>query len=821
MRIVPFCISAFATIALVLILNTSLSISGNKTPRFGYFLCPQDGFWQNAEPDNKNFSANLRFPDLEGNAEVYFDDRLVPHVFAEKERDAYFIQGYLHAKFRLWQMEFQTHAAAGRLSEIMGETSGTTNFVKIDKFFRRLGMVYGAEQSLQELENNPITKEETDSYTAGVNAYILALHPNQYPFEYKLLNYTPEPWSNLKTQLFLKYMSYDLAGGDWDFEMSNAKSIFTDAEIDQLYPTTQDSLDPIVPRRTEYVKPTVNVIKPSIADSIYFTATNKEDKRSFSMRPDKSNGSNNWAVSGSKTQSGAPILCNDPHLGLNLPSLWYEMQISTPTFNTYGVSFPGAPSIIIGFNDSIVWGVTNAGRDVKDYYEIQFRDSTMQEYMYDGVWTKATLRTEIIKVKDRPSITERIAITVFGPVMYDKQYPNKLNDGKYYALRWKAHDPSNELLTFNKLNHAHNYFDYIKSITTFQCPGQNFVFASRSGDIAIRQQGMFPAKWKRQGDFLMKGVDSTFNWQGYIPSKECPTMFNPERGFVSSANQLVADNNYPYYLGGEAEIYRGKIINRKLTTMSSITIDDMKKMQTDNTSIFAEMAYPVLLKYLDEKSLSADEMIYINKFKNWNFKFDVEEEGPAIFNSWWDSLEVTVYEDEFARTKLPLKWPDESTLLEGLLKDSSFQFVDDIRTSQKETVREVITTAFKKAYKDIRMADIKGTLAWGKNKDTGVRHLLRIPALSSLHLPIGGGENIINATKKDHGPSWRMIVQMSDTIKAFGVYPGGQSGNPGSKFYDNFINYWVAGTYYPLLFVKQSEVTASKQMKWKMTFSKD
>ncbi len=820
MRIVPFCICAFATISLVLILNTSLTVAGNKTPRFGYFLSPQDGFWQNAELDNKNFSANLHFPGLEGNAEVYFDDRLVPHVYAEKENDAYFIQGFLHAKFRLWQMEFQTHAAAGRLSEIMGETSGTTNFVKIDKFFRRLGMVYGAEKSLTELEENPITKQETDAYTAGVNAYISALRPSQYPLEYKLLNYKPELWSNLKTQLFLKYMSYDLAGSDWDFEMSNAKTIFTDAEIEKLYPSTQDSLDPIVPMGTEYVKPSVNVIKPSIADSIYFTSTNKPTKKAFSMRPDKSNGSNNWAVAGSKTQSGAPILCNDPHLGLNLPSLWYEMQISTPNFNTYGVSFPGAPSIIIGFNDSIAWGVTNAGRDVKDYYEIQFKDSTMQEYMFEGTWTKTTFRTEIIKVKDQPTITERIAITVFGPVMYDKEYPNKLNDGKYYALRWKAHDPSNELLTFNKLNHSQNYLDYIKSITTFQCPGQNFVFASRSGDIAIRQQGMFPTKWKRQGDFLMKGTDSTFLWQGYIPSKECPTMFNPERGFVSSANQLVADESYPYYLGGEAEIYRGKIINRKLTAMKGVTIDDMKKMQTDNYNIFAEMAYPVLLKYLDEKSLSADEMIYINKFKNWNFRYDIDEEGPAIFNCWWDSLEVGVYEDEFARTKLPMKWPDESTLLEGLLKDSSFQFIDDIRTSQKETVREVVTAAFKKAYKDIRMADIKGILAWGKYKDTGVRHLLKIPALSRLHLPIGGGENIINATKKDHGPSWRMIVQMSDTIKAFGVYPGGQSGNPGSKYYDNFINYWVAGTYYPLLFIKHAEASKQKEMKWKITFTK-
>lgn len=819
MRIVPFVVSAVITIAFVYALNTPLPVGETKTPRLGEFLSPQHGLWQNAEPANEDFSASLQFPNLAGKAEVYFDERLVPHIYAENENDAYFVQGYLHAKFRLWQMEFQTHAAAGRLSEIMGETSGGTNFLKIDRFFRRLGMVYGAERSLKQLEANPITKKATDAYTAGVNAYIASLKSNRIPLEYKLLNYEPEKWTNLKSVLLLKYMSYDLTGGDNDFEMTNAKNVFSSADIEKLYPITQDSLDPIIPAGTLFAPPGVVVNRPADADSVYFRSV---DSLSTTLipKPDPANGSNNWAVSGIKTKSGSPILCNDPHLGLNLPSLWYEMQISTPAFNAYGVSFPGSPSIVIGFNDSCAWGVTNAGRDIKDYYEIHFKDGTMQEYMFNRKWTKATFRNETIKVNGQPDVTESIAMTVFGPVMFDQNYPNPLKDGKYYSLRWKAHDESNELLTFLKLNRAKNYVDYIKAITTFQTPGQNFVFASKSGDIAIRQQGQFPAKWRRQGDFLMPGTDSSYRWQGYIPSRENPTVINPERGFVSSANQLAADQTYPYYLAGPAEIYRGISINRQLRQMTSIGVEDMQRLQTDNYNVFAEMARPVLLQYIDEARLAPDELEYLDKLKNWNLRNDINEEGPTVFTVWWKKFEEDVFKDEFARTQLPLRWPDESTLLEAVIKDSAFKFIDDISTDSVETIGNIVLRAFKSASTDLKAADARHRLPWGKFKDTGVRHLLKLPSFSRLHLPVGGGTNVINATGSAHGPSWRMIVHLTDTTEAYGIYPGGQSGNPGSKYYDSFINYWVEGRYYSLLFMNAANARKDNRMKWRMTFSK-
>lgn len=816
MRFVRPLLSAIITLALIGILNMQIPIGASKTPRLGYFLSPQQGFWQNAEPTDISFNEDIKIKGIKANTEVYFDDRLVPHIYADTDADAYFIQGYLHAKFRLWQMEFQTYAAAGRLSEILGE-----NMLKTDKYFRRLGMVYGAEQSLKAVEADASTKEACDAYTEGVNAYISSLKEKDIPFEYKLLDYKPEPWTNLKTALFLKFMSYDLSGQGNDILYTNAKNVFGYADYMKLFPNQQDTLDPIIPRGTAFEKPSIVPKAPADADSAYLYK-----KDSFTIKtpnePNPNNGSNNWAVNGMKTKSGRPILCNDPHLGLNLPSLWYEIQITTPTHNSYGVSFPGAPAIIIGFNDSIAWGVTNAGRDVKDYYEIKFKDTSMQEYWFNGQWKQSGFRKEVIKIKGKADDVENIAMTVFGPVMYDRNYKAADSTDKSYAVRWTAHDASNELLTFYKLNRSKNYVDYVDAISTFQCPGQNFVFASKSGDVAIRQQGKFVARWNQQGDFAMPGFDSSYMWQGFIPTKENPQILNPARGFVSSANQKAADETYPYYLGRANNFppYRGFIINRKLAAMNNITAEDMQHLQTDNYNVFAEDARPVLLKYLDTADLNSEEKKYLTILKDWNLKNDVGEKGPVVFNIWWDSLESAMWKDEYAKTKLPMPWPNESFLAEALLRDSIYKFSDDINTNPIEDVAGRILFSFRKAVKALAELEKNGNFEWAKFKDTHVDHLTKVPALSRLHLPIGGGVPCINAATNNHGPSWRMIVQLTDNIEAYAVYPGGQSGNPGSKYYDNFVDTWAAGKYYTLLFLKKQEARHNDKVKWHITFIK-
>ena len=819
MRIVPFIIAGAVTIALVITLNTRLTIGGKEAPAFGSFLSPQHGFWQNAENSNVDFAADLKFPQLNGKVDVYFDERLVPHIFAEKENDAYFVQGYLHAKFRLWQMELQTFAAGGRASEIVGEKA-----LDHDREFRRLGMVYAAEIALQEVEKDPVIKSQCDAYTAGVNSYIETLTESTLPLEYKLIGYKPEKWSNLKTSLFLKYMSYDLAAHDDDFEMTNAKSYFSPDDFAKLFPALQDSLDPIIPKGTVFEKQKVFPVAPVKADSVYLNnhnlAVNEYSK------PDRDNGSNNWAVSGSKTKSGAPILCNDPHLGLNLPSLWYEIQISAPGFNAYGVSFPGAPGVIIGYNDDCAFGFTNGGRDVRDYYEIKFKDDTRQEYSFNGQWMKTKFRIDTIKIKGKAGFIDSVAYVQLGkdwcPVMYDKSFSGGRNtNNKYYAVRWKAHDASNELKIFNMLNHAKNYSDYSAAVTNLHTPGQNCVFACKNGDIAIRTQGDWPAKWKSQGDFVMPGVDTSYLWQGMIPQDEVPYQYNPERGFVSSGNQKPVDDSiYPYYLGRNYPIYRGFEINRRLNAMTGITPQDMMALQTDNYNAPAAMLMPLFIKNINEASLNSDEKKYLAILKNWDLRNDVGSKGATVFEELWANFQTMVFEDEFAKAPKVVMHPFESSLLEGILKDSAYKFLDNINTPQKETLADELTATLKKITPTLVKAEAEGRLEWDKFKGTHVDHLTKkaMEPFGRKNLPIGGGVHNINATKETHGPSWRMVISLTAKTEAYGVYPGGQSGNPGSKYYDNFVDQWAAGKYYSLWMMTKNE-TGDKRVKAKMTFS--
>ena len=822
MRLLPFLASALVTTGLVVTLNTQLKLGATKSPKLGYFLSPQHGFWKNAENINTNFDATILANDLKGDVDVTIDDRLVPHIYADNDLDAYYVQGYLHAKFRLWQMDFQTRVASGRLSEIAGADK-----LSIDRFFRRLGMVYGAEQTESYInENNPVMKATVDSYTAGVNAYINQLKPEDLPFEYKLMNYAPELWTPKKTYLFLMFMSYDLTGrsATTDLQLTNTRDYLGYDLFQKLYPNQQDSLDPIIPKGTEFAKASIKPIKPGSADTAYLKMP--APKKLFRYEespeaPNKNNGSNNWAVSGSKTKSGRPILCSDPHLGLNLPSLWFEVQITTPTHSTYGASFPGSPAVIIGFNDSLAWGVTNAGRDVLDYYEVKFKDSTQNEYWYNGAWKNVTKRTEVIKVKDSADVIENISMSHWGPVMFDAFYQNQQSNGKNLAVKWTAHNTSTGVETFYKLNRAKNVSDYLQAISLWKCPGQNFVMATKTGNIAIKQQGDFVARWERQGDFIMPGEDSTYDWQGIIPGNENPMIMNPERGFVSSANQKATDATYPYYLGTASSfpLYRGISVNQHLTPMTQITPQDMMALQTNNDNVFAAQARPALNRLIQMDLLSPAAKRMVTILNAWDLKNDENSKGITVFKLIWDSVESAVWSDELAGSKLPLTKPESFVLLEQICRDTNFTVADDIRTKDKvETLKDQVNVGIERATQQLLILEKENKLNWGSFKATRVVHLTKIPALSRLNLPIGGGVNIINATTENHGPSWRMVVHMTDEIEAYGLYPGGQSGNPGSPFYDNFVDYWAAGKYYRLLFLSKEKLKESERAKWHMQF---
>lgn len=812
MRLVPFIISAILTTAFIYALDRSWG----TVPPLGRFLSPQQGFWQNAEPLNYDYSDEINFPSLKGKVNIYFDERLVPHVFADNDEDLYFAQGYLHARFRLFQMDLQTRAAEGRASEIAGSAA-----INYDKEQRRLGMRFAAENALGEMEKDELSKAAFSAYTAGVNAYIESLTESTLPLEYKLLDFRPEPWTNLRTALLLKMMAKMLSSGtESDLENTIARSLFKPEQLAALYPQVNDSLAPIVPKGTPFPAPTVQPVAPASADSLYFQSQTGFTQRETD-RPDAGNGSNNWVVAGSRTQSGSPILANDPHLELSLPSIWYEMQLNGPGSNAYGVSLPGSPFIIIGLNDSIAWGVTNAGRDVKDYFQIKFKDDTRREYWYNGQWTPTRLRVEEIKVKGGRVVYDTVAYTEFGPVQFDKTFGSPNGNDENLAVRWIAHEPSNEGLTFYKLNRAANYNEYVEAISTFQCPGQNFVFASKTGDIAIWQQGKFPARWKGQGLYVMPGEDSSYNWQGFIPQPENPHSLNPERGFLESANQRAVDSTYPYFIPGAYITPRGIAIEKFLSNMNQVTVADMMQLQYNYFNVQAEMLRPILLKYVDRSQLDDAAAEYLKELESWNLQAEPNSKGQTIFVAWWDSLYKNIWIDDLEKGNGLAPWPERQHTLELLLRDSTnMGWVDDVRTEEREELAQVITKSMKQATTGLNNLKGEGRLEWSKRMRPSVYHLLKQNLLpfARTDLPVGGDGNIINAMKHSHGPSWRMIAHMSALTEAYGVYPGGQNGNPGSRFYDNFIDTWARGEYFPLWIMKKSDAI-DRKVKWTLTLS--
>jgi penicillin G amidase len=404
--------------------------------------------------------------------------------------------------------------------------------------------------------------------------------------------------------------------------------------------------------------------------------------------------------------------------------------------------------------------------------------------------------------------------------MFDRSFGGvRMDNHKYYAVRWSAHDASTDLKYFNLINRAKNYADYQAAAVYFSSPGQNCAFACKNGDIAMRTQGNWPAKWKGQGDFIMPGTDTSYLWQGMIPQDEVPYQYNPERGFISSANQKPVDETYPYYIGRNYPMYRGLQINRRLNAMTNITPADMMALQTDNYNPLAQMALPLFFKGIRENELSGDEKRYLDLLKGWNLRNDAGSKAATIFETFWVNFQDTIFADEFAQAPKNTMYPFESSLLEGLLKDSAYKFLDNINTTAKENLADEVTAAFKKTAAQLKNKELQGKLDWEKYKATHVDHLAKLAPFSRTNLPVGGSGHNINATKETHGPSWRMVVSLTEQTQAYGVYPGGQSGNPGSKYYDNFVDEWAAGKYYSL-WMMTKEQKADKRIQGAITFSK-
>lgn len=809
MRNARFLISFVITVILIFLLNNSWQLGATRIPPLGKFLDPFHGFWQNIEPKGFTGPAELRIEGLKDKVTVVYDSLLIPHIFANNDEDLYLAQGYIHAQNRLWQMEWQTHAGAGRISQLIGPGAGNA-VLEYDRSQRRLGMVFAAKNLLKVIEKDPKINSMIEAYTTGVNHFIQSLSYQDLPIEYKLMDYRPEAWTNLKCAQFVKVMCQDLNMGDKDIQMTNALKLFGSNMVDLLYPDNEMVGDPIVNKPGEWNFTSLPLPKDSITLALSTSLMKSEEI----LKQEDGIGSNNWALSGSKTTLGSPILCSDPHLGLNLPSIWYVVQQHAPGINAMGASFPGVPFIPIGYNDSIAWAATNAERDVIDWFKITFKDNKRDLYLLDGKWVPTQKVIEEITVRGGETFYDTVVYTQWGPVTYDKTFKPE-NNRSDFAFRWISHDESEDVRAYYLLNRAHNFDDYMKAMDYITSPAQNWAFASVHGDIAIRVQGKFPVRKPKEGKFALDGSRSANGWQQFIPNDQNIMWKNPQRGFISSANQYPADSTYPYYIQTDSyEAFRNRRINSLLTSKEKFSIEEMMQMHEDNYNLKAAEILPHLVSTVSSSNLSVEEKKALDFLSSWDYFNEANSVGASYFEAWWETLYETTW-DEMNITNVSLSYPTAYTTIKLIKTQPQLSFFDIRNTDQEEDATQVILLSFKNAVKKIeewKKTQESETVPWADYKDSSVRHLARLEPFS-FHVKHGGNNNIINAHSKRSGPSWRMVASMEKAgVRAWGVYPGGQSGNPGSFYYANMLSHWTEGEHYPLLFIHSPEEAESKSL---------
>jgi penicillin amidase len=763
-------------------------------PALGYFLCPFTGFWQNGEGRDK--PSRLRTNGIRSEVEVVWDKRMVPHIFAESNYDLYFCQGYLTAADRLWQMEIQVMAAAGRLAEVLGP-----DMIGHDRHQRRIGIPNAAAATGEHMMSSPETAEALKAYTDGVNAYIRKLADKDLPLEYKLLDYRPEPWSPLKCALLLKQMAWDLTTYRMnELSLTRATAFLADDEFGELYPIYPPYTEPVIPAGQDW---DFNPDLPAVPETEFVPSSLTD--RAIDVRV-STLGSNSWALAPSRTDNSNPILCTDPHLSLTLPSIWYEVQLVSPDVNVYGVSLPGAPSVIIGFNERIAWGLTNAETDVVDWYAIDFADGDFSSYHHDGETMAIRTKIDTILVRDGEPIIDTVHYTHHGPIV-NLPGDARANPAEPYgaSLRWTGQERSNELMTFIKLNQAGSYDDYLTALPYYNSPGMNFVFACADGDIAVCHNGAFPVRWEGQGLTISDGSSSGYDWAGFIPFEHLPLILNPERGFVSSANQYPTGSEYPYFLAGTyAGFQRCNRINELIREHDDATVEEMMQLQLDVVNIQARSALPVLLDLLMIEGLDSTALQAYRELAGWDYAITADAISPMIYERWWGRLSTAIWQDDLDSPQGEINFPSREMTTRLILEDPESRYIDDRSTDVTESLSYIVDSSFVEAVSDLvnRYGEFGPDWAWGNTRRTDIMHLTGLAALSRTGLETGGAGETVNATTRRHGPSWRMVVEFGDPVRAWGIYPGGQSGNPGSRYYDHTVDDWLEGEYYQLHFLK-------------------
>lgn len=769
-------------------------------------------------------SGTLHVQGLHETVEILTDIYGVPHIYAQNEDDLYFAQGYIHAQERLWQMELNRRLGAGRLSEIFGSIS-----IETDRFCRRLGMHRSAAMDAEQLPAH--SKRVVESYAQGVNTFI-ERNQSKLPVEFTILRFKPEPWKPADTIQWAKMMGWNL-GGNWETELIRAQ-IIANVGVERAA-KLEAGYDPdhplIVPPGVAY-----QGINAGLLDQ-YMQIKELSGISLFG-------GSNNWVVDGTKSVTGAPILCNDPHLGQAAPSIWYECHLSAGDIDVVGASFPGSPGIVIGHNQHIAWGVTNAISDVQDLYIEKFNPQNPRQYEYQGTWEEAQVIREEIRVKGADSVVEEVRITRHGPILTSiqgtTQTTAKLNGTQTaaqelpLALRWVGLEQCKIISSILKLNRATNWDEFCAAMRDWDVPPQNVVYADRAGNIGYIMAGAIPIRAKGQALLPSPGWTGEYEWTGRIPFEELPQTYNPEQHFIVTANNRVVDDSYPYYITDEwLNGYRAQRIRDLLSSKEKLSLADMARIQSDYYSLPATEILPHMLKIATSTPLekAAQEIL-----RHWNCVLSAESSGAAIYATFLRLLEHIVFSALLGddQTLLERYFGKGSNILASVNGHASRSkpllirllnehddswFADSVISNGPSTWNAALSAAFSAAIDELgeKLSTDPSTWQYGAIHRMTYAHALgAIKPLDRFFnrgpFPVGGDIDTVNmgATLPNNPevvitvPSFRQIVNLADMKSSLSTHTPGQSGHPASKHYDDFIQMWLAVKHHPMLFERKA-----------------
>jgi penicillin amidase len=699
----------------------------------------------------------------------------VVHIQANSKADLFFAQGVVHAQDRLWQMDFQRRVGAGRLSEIFGESA-----LEKDKFLRTWGFYRAADAAYASL--SPMAKATIDAYVNGINAY-LAAHP-PLPLEFKLLAYSPEPWTPSDVIVWAKMMAFNMAENRRTELiryglLARGLSQERIAQLMPLYPENGPARLPPpqkpIPLPNEADKKQVEALL-ALAETL----------------PTFVEASNNWGLGGSRTISGMPLLANDTHLRLGIPSTWHLMHLEAPDYNVIGATLPGLPCVAFGRNTHIAWGVTNLASDVEDLYVLQETDDG-SGYIYQNQVKLFQFRSEVFNVKGAQPVELKVRETVYGPVISDVV---EIDGAVPLALQWMGHYSKDTTFeAYLALNQAHNWAEFKAALRLYVVPSLNFVYADVEGNIGYLAPGLLPIrKPDHSGLYPMPG-NGEWDWQGFIPFEELPQRFNPEQDYIITANHNVTPKNYPYTISLEwgGVPYRAARIEQMVGSREKHSIADMLTMQQDTISLLYKDFMPIIAML---KPSSARGREWRKRLLAWDGNVSADSVEATVFHSWYIGLSG-ISKPETGKEYWH-RYPRYLKNLNAMQMQNSDVACDALKMTCLQYATQVLEQVLTGWGNEI--------LPWGQLHQASFKHpvLTHTPLafLFDRKMPFGGDRFTVNVgwyNPKNfimtHGATYRQVVDLGDMENSRYMHFMGQSGHIMSSQYDDLLPLWQKGEY--------------------------